>query len=572
MSISLRSTSSRSTSTGSTSTFNRRWSAVILESLRRHGVQHVCIAPGSRSTPLTLEAAANQRLTCHTHFDERGLGFFALGLAKALQQPVAVIVTSGTAVANLYPALIEASLTGERLIFLTADRPPEYINCGANQAIQQQGIFSDHVDVAINLPRPTSDISAAWLASTIDDGMIRLKQGAMQVNCPFAEPLYGNESNDYADWSGELAGWWQEQSPWVRADSLKTITKQPDWPIWRKKRGLIIAGRLTGEEGALVSRWSEMLGWPLLSDVLSSTGMPLAGANVWLNNTKAQAILAKTEIVIQFGSNPTGKAMLALQKQLKPLEYWTISSYFGRIDANNHRGRRITADIRQWIDSHPVMEKNDWAADLRPIAETLYLQVRKSVDETFGESQVAANVCQLLPVQGQLFVGNSLIVRLIDAYAQLPVGYPVYSNRGASGIDGLIASIAGVERATKKPTLAIMGDISALYDLNSLALLGQNETPLVLIIVNNNGGSIFSLLPTPEEERERYYRMPHHLSFEHAAKMFNLKYCAPTDFAQFKKEINHHWNDKGTLLVEVNVPPHEGAETLQHLIKSVVNQ
>ncbi|VFS51875.1 2-succinyl-5-enolpyruvyl-6-hydroxy-3-cyclohexene-1-carboxylate synthase [Budvicia aquatica] len=130
----------------SISVFNRRWAAVLLETLTRHGVQHICIAPGSRSTSLTLEAAANAKITCHTHFDERGLGHLALGLAKVTGQPVAVIVTSGTAVANLYPALIEASLTGERLVLLTADRPPELIDCGANQAIRQDGIFSPPPD------------------------------------------------------------------------------------------------------------------------------------------------------------------------------------------------------------------------------------------------------------------------------------------------------------------------------------------------------------------------------------------------------------------------------------------
>ncbi len=152
----------------SVSSFNRRWAAVILEALTRHGVRHVCIAPGSRSTPLTLAAAENRALIHHTHFDERGLGHLALGLAKVSKEPVAVIVTSGTAVANLYPALIEAGLTGEKLILLTADRPPELIDCGANQAIRQPGLFSSHPSQTISLPRPTQDIPASWLVSTVD--------------------------------------------------------------------------------------------------------------------------------------------------------------------------------------------------------------------------------------------------------------------------------------------------------------------------------------------------------------------------------------------------------------------
>lgn len=159
----------------SNSALNRRWAEVILEALRRHGLRHICIAPGSRSTPLTLAAAADDKFICHTHFDERGLAHLALGLAKSTRLPVAVIVTSGTAVANLYPALIEAGLTGERLVFLTADRPPELIDCGANQAIRQPGIFSSHPFAALALPRPVFDIPASWLVSSLDDIMNRLQ-------------------------------------------------------------------------------------------------------------------------------------------------------------------------------------------------------------------------------------------------------------------------------------------------------------------------------------------------------------------------------------------------------------
>lgn len=177
----------------SNSAFNRRWAELLLEALTRHGLRHICIAPGSRSTPLTIAAAANNKLICHTHFDERGLGHLALGLSKASREPVAVIVTSGTAVANLYPSLIEASLTGERVVFLTADRPPELMDCGANQAIRQNGIFASHPCQTISLPRPTVDIPASWLVSVIDHNMANLRHGALHINCPFAEPLYGNE-------------------------------------------------------------------------------------------------------------------------------------------------------------------------------------------------------------------------------------------------------------------------------------------------------------------------------------------------------------------------------------------
>lgn len=148
---------------------NRLWSRVLLEELSRLGVTQVCVAPGSRSTPLTLEANANTAFTLHTHYDERGLGFMALGLAKASQQPVAVIVTSGTAVANLLPAIAESKLTGERLVVLTADRPLELVGCGANQAIVQSGIFSSHVTASLELPSPAIHHPLSWLLTSIDE-------------------------------------------------------------------------------------------------------------------------------------------------------------------------------------------------------------------------------------------------------------------------------------------------------------------------------------------------------------------------------------------------------------------
>ncbi len=168
-----------------------------------------------------------------------------------------------------------------------------------------------------------------------------------------------------------------------------------------------------------------------------------------------------------------------------------------------------------------------------------------------------------------MFVGNSLIVRLIDALGQLPAGYPVYSNRGASGIDGLIATAAGVQRATNKPTLAIIGDISALYDLNSLALLRHLSTPLLLIVVNNNGGQIFSLLPTPQEERQHFYCMPQDVSFDHAAAMFGLNYAAPRTWTELKQCAEQVWKCQETTLIELKVAGSDGAVCLQELQKQV---
>lgn len=548
----------------SISSFNRRWAHVILEALTRHGVSHICIAPGSRSTPLTLSAAENSAFICHTHFDERGLGHLALGLAKASGQPVAVIVTSGTAVANLYPALIEAGLTGEKLVLLTADRPPELIDCGANQAIRQPGMFGAHPTISINLPRPTQDIPARWLVSTIDSAMGQQTHGAIHINCPFAEPLYGAPDDTGIGWQEELGDWWKGGKPWLRETYGREIVKQRDWFFWRQKRGVVVAGRMSAQEGEQLAAWAKMLGWPLIGDVLSQTGQPLSCADLWLSNSNATTELARAQIIIQFGSSLTGKRVLQWQATCEPEEYWLVDPLPGRLDPANHRGRRLCCTIADWLELHPAEKRAVWADKLAPLARLAQDTVKLGTAE-FGEAQVAARLPELLPEAGQLFVGNSLIVRLVDSFAQLPAGYPVYSNRGASGIDGLLSTSVGVQRATALSTLAIVGDLSALYDLNALALLRQVSAPFVLLIVNNNGGQIFSLLPTPAEERERFYCMPQNVNFGHAAAMFDLAYRNPASWKELQDAVNHAWHRPEATIIEITVPETDGAQTLQNL-------
>ena len=552
----------------SVSSFNRRWATVILEALTRHGVRHICIAPGSRSTPLTLAAADNPAFIHHTHFDERGLGHLALGLAKASREPVAVIVTSGTAVANLYPALIEAGLTGEKLILLTADRPPELIDCGANQAIRQQAMFATHPTQTLSLPRPTRDIPARWLVSTVDNAVGSLRQGALHINCPFAEPLYGEMDNADLDWQQALGDWWQSDKPWLRAPAELVSPKQRDWFFWRQKRGVIVAGRMSAAEGKRVAEWAQTLGWPLIGDVLSQTGQPLPCADLWLGNARAVTELQQAQIVVQLGSSLTGKRLLQWQATCEPEEYWLVENREGRLDPAHHRGRRLVSGVAEWLDLHPAEKRKPWATAIPELSRQAWALVEQH-SEQFGEAQLAHRIRQCLPEQGQLFVGNSLVVRLIDAFSRLPAGYPVYSNRGASGIDGLISTAAGVQRATAKATLAIVGDLSALYDLNALALLRQASAPFVLLVVNNNGGQIFSLLPTPPREREQFYLMPQNINFEHAAAMFSLKYQRPQSWAELDMTLNSAWSKPGATLIEVIVNDSDGAQMLQNMLAQV---
>ena len=398
--------------------------------------------------------------------------------------------------------------------------------------------------------------------------MASAQTGPVHINCPFAEPLYGEMDDTGLAWQQAPGDWWQDDKPWLREDLHSGSAKQRDWFFWRQKRGVVVAGRMSASEGKLVAAWAKMLGWPLIGDVLSQTGQPLPCADLWLGNARAVSELQTAQIVVQLGSSLTGKRLLQWQATCEPQEYWLVDSVAGRLDPSHHRGRRLVSGVAEWLELHPAESRAPWCTDIPQLSAQAW-QAVASQRETFGEAQLAHRLAKYLPDQGQLFLGNSLVVRLVDALGQLPVGYPVYSNRGASGIDGLISTAAGVQRGTARPTLAIVGDLSALYDLNALALLRQASAPLVLIVVNNNGGQIFSLLPTPQSEREQFYLMPQHVHFEHAAAMFGLKYHHPQNWNELEQALAGAWSKAGATLIELVVKDTDGAHTLQQLLAQV---
>ncbi len=326
---------------------------------------------------------------------------------------MAVIVTSGTATANLYPALIEAGLTGEKLILLTADRPPELIDCGANRAIRQPGMFASHPAQTISLPRPSQDIPARWLVSTIDRalgrctpaGCILTVRSLNRCMVIWMRPAWSGSS------SSATGG---RATNRLRRALLLESEKQRDWFFWRQKRGVVVAGRMSAAEGKKVAEWAQTLGWPLIGDVLSQTGQPLPCADLWLGNGKAVSELAQAQIVVQLGSSLTGKRVLQWQATCEPDEYWLVDNLPGRLDPAQHRGRRLLSSVERWLELHPAEKRQPWATVIPQLAGQAW-QAAVASNEPFGEAQLAQRIRRYLPEQGQLFVGNSTVVRLIDA-------------------------------------------------------------------------------------------------------------------------------------------------------------
>ncbi|MFS1441609.1 MULTISPECIES: 2-succinyl-5-enolpyruvyl-6-hydroxy-3-cyclohexene-1-carboxylic-acid synthase [unclassified Vibrio] len=563
---------------------NRVWCHTLLEELARNGVEHVCVAPGSRSTPLTLEAEANPKLTLHTHFDERGLGFLALGLAKASNKPVAVIVTSGTAVANLLPATAESGLTREKLILLTSDRPIDLVDCGANQAIQQQGIFSSHVETALNLPSPTTQVSLNWLLTSVDSALAKQCNvgGAIHINCPFPEPLYSKNSAEmYADYTKSIAGWSSSANPYSNTCLPNHLTVQPVAPgDYLERKGAVIIGSIDKEAATKAQQFASALGWLIFCDPQSGVNSDWKHYDLWLQSDSVKEQLNQCDFILQFGERIVSKRLNQWIKSQAAwfdcTQYVVVSPDAHRINQDHLPQTHIVANIESWItDQHlPTLlgKHSGWATPLIEVANTVQQLALAQIsnNDQLTELSVAVDLSSRLKDR-ELFVGNSLMVRLVDMLSSISANR-VYSNRGASGIDGLVATAAGVVKANQNPLLMLIGDTSLLYDINSLALLTHNLTPMVIVVTNNDGGAIFDLLPVPEQQKQSLYQMPHGFSFEHAAAQFQLGYAAPETLNCYQTIIEQHFEQgQGTLLVEVKTPP-EQASTLLKQFSSMLTE
>ena len=553
-------------------TFNHVWSSLLLEELYRLGVRDIALASGSRSAPLTMAAAAHAGFRRHLHFDERGLGFMALGLAKGSGRPVAVIMTSGTAVANLWPAVAEAQLTGVPLIILSADRPPELIDNGANQAIDQQGIFGRYPVYQQNLPSPTPTIPAAFVLSSVDQALARqaLTPGPVHFNCMYPEPLYPGEAYlDFSDYLAPLGDWLHSNEPWSPwQQGEQHCPRQPDWAALQGKRGVIVAGRIQDPaEAQRVAQLAERLGWPLLADLQSQIRFDsrnLIHMDLALQNSCFVTELARAEVLLQFGARLISKRLGQFIKQHPWQDYWLVDPQPARLDPDYRLRRRLVCTPGAFAAAHPVDHRHLPWHRLAERQQGISGQIRRACDR-FSELGVCHRLTQL--IQGQLFVGNSMPARLMDMLGETGKGPSrLMTNRGASGIDGLIATAFGFSLSSDEPTSLLLGDLSALHDLNSLALLGKGSRPLVVILLNNDGGSIFRMLPVPTKDAllETYYCLPHGLHFEHAAAMFGLHYRAPTTLAEFEQDYATAL-EKGVTLIEIKVPSNEVAEDLKAL-------
>jgi len=543
----------------STHNINLLWANLFIEELTRHGITEFCIAPGSRSTSLTLAAANHPLANTHMHFDERGLGFLALGMSQASLKPTVIITTSGTAVANLYPAVIEARQSQIPLIILSADRPPELINCGANQAIDQHALFANYPVYFQQLPSPTTSIQSSFLLTSLAQGLTqqRLTQGPIHFNMAIPEPFYPDQKQiNFERYLAPLGQWLTQKVPFTTYHQPTLTSMSPQPYDLQAQRILIVVGRMKDQQQAqsIVQACHQQQAI-LFADVqsqLQGEAANLAGYDLLLANEHFADLIAQADLVIQFSDHLVSKRLNTLLSHLTA-PVCVVSEHTHLIDPAHCVKQRIistpSAFINTWINSQPI--DSDWLQAVNQYRRPLQTFIAPYISDP-ALSEI--NTCHHLlnEYTHPLVLGNSLAIRLADMFGRSSAN--IYTHRGASGIDGLIAGAIGIAKQNHQATTLLLGDTSFLYDINALALLTQLDHPFIIVLLNNDGGGIFNLLPVPEQQQRTFYQNPHGLTFQKTAEQFAMNYQQPTTLSEFQavyQQALYHQNQHQCTLIEV---------------------
>jgi 2-succinyl-5-enolpyruvyl-6-hydroxy-3-cyclohexene-1-carboxylate synthase len=571
---------------------NLLWATLIVEELVRSGVDFFCVAPGSRSTPLVAALAASEKAQSLVHFDERGTAFAAVGHARATGRPAAWITTSGTAVANGLPAVVEAATDGVPMILLTADRPPELRQTGANQTIDQPDIFGDYVRWRFDLPAPEEGVDPAMVLTTIDQAVYRARRapsGPVHLNLMFREPFLPGPDEDPEELA-VLTRWRESGEPYTRYAATKPSVDSGEverlWDALRPaERGLVVAGRLPScKQGEAVLRLAESLGWPLLPDVGSQIRLGATSKNLV---ALYDALLASEpfkeahapQAVLHVGGRAVSKRLEQFLARSRPDPYVVVRENPFRLDPGHRVTHSVESDVMgfcaalaQAAERRPPATDESWMAAWRGASEWVDDYLERSLAETrdLNEPLVARLVSRHVSEGHALCVASSMPIRDLDAFAapdSAPV--PVIANRGASGIDGSVATAAGYARGSGRPLTLLIGDLALLHDLNSLAML--RELPVVVVVLNNDGGAIFSFLPVASHEEffEPYFGTPQGLSFEHAATMFGLGYERPGTATEFVETYRAACARNTPALIEVRTDREENVALHRELLAGI---
>ncbi len=568
----------------------------IIEELINLGVTHFVVSPGSRSTPLTVAVARNPKADTTIHFDERGAAYFALGHAKATGQPAVLICTSGTAVANYFPAVVEASMDNISLIVLSADRPPELIDVGANQAIFQENIYGSYPRLFKNLSPPDTKTTIEQIQETITEtyaAAIGSRPGPVHLNCQFREPLLPDSTGvkhpipPVPCPSTPLGMTKQEIDPIEDdIDILFTLSiSDEQLHLIKKKiegyqRGIIIVGRSVDPQyDEAILSLANTLNWPIFPDIQSKLRFR-KHANLInqfdLTLLKDSSLEQKPEMVLHLGGAFTSKRLLNFLDDSE-IYYVAVKATPECIDPNHQVDVAIQTNIGDLCKSIEVSNTNNngmwlkaWQKTEGEVSETI-TDLLESMS-ILSEPAVSYQLSRSIPRDHSLMLANSMAIREMEMFGTIhDFEGRVIANRGSSGIDGSLATAAGYQIGSEKPLTLLIGDLAALHDLNSLSLVKNTPQPMIIILINNNGGGIFNFLPvrTETDVFEAFFGTPHGWTFEKAAEMFNLSYAHPKDMQEFKLKYSQAVKESRSMIIEVNTDRDENHTLHQRIFKTI---
>jgi len=549
------------------------WGRALVDEFAAAGVEAVCVAPGSRSTPLTVAAAEHPDVEVFSHLDERAAAFFALGRGRRTGTPTPVVCTSGTAAANLHPAVIEADAGRVPFLALTADRPAELQDSGANQTVDQTKLYGDAVRWYHELPEPAPEARRLRSVRVAAARAVAKTEGAnpgpVHLNVPLAKPLEptpvdgGLPADLGADRQGPTVATTQGTPELAAADrtALARALEAAD-------RGLIVTGPANGPTPTrdALADLAGATGFPVLADPLSGHRFghrpadwpaPLCGG--YDSFIAAAGDWPDPDLVLRFGASPTSKALRHYLREadcrqvvLDPAGGWPEAE-FTATDLVAADPTLVASGLAEAVDRRGA---ESWRARFADAEAAHWDVVTDAGRETLFEGAVLATVAARAPDPSTLYVSNSMPVRDLDRFGRpREAAVTALGNRGASGIDGMVSSALGAGSATEEPLLAVLGDLAYYHDLTGLLAVARCGVDATLVLVNNDGGGIFHALPIEDFDPPftELFRTPHGLDFAPTGDLFEVDFERVADLAALDSALEASLGEAGTRVLEVAV-------------------
>ena len=544
---------------------NPKFAKAFIDMLYFLGVEDFCVCPGSRSTPLISAISNHPHARSHVFFDERSAAFATVGFGKS-GTLAALVVTSGTAVANAYPAVIEASLSSTPMVVISGDRPPELRDTGANQTIDQNKIFQGYTRFFFDFPCPNTDLQVHFLQSTLSYAVwncIGVHAGPIHLNCMFREPFSSSESTDHSFFYNVCT----YSTPQIQI-SIEDTVKLLD--ICNKARkGLLVIGELSNpSDQEMAEKICNHINWPCVVDVGSGIRLRSIKRNILSFETFFKTQRHIPDLILHLGKGISSKSYEDWIKQ-HGIHQIVIDKNPIRIDPSNSCQWRIFAEIQHMHTLQRIQSTSYLfgivAAYNQKVLETLDSIIEEA--NSISEIQLAQNIGNLLPSSAKLFVGNSMPIRDLNNFAIPLQPIETACNRGASGIDGIIATAFGWSLVDRNPTAVLLGDVSSIHDWSSVFSIAslyhatkngstaQYKHSFVIIVINNSGGSIFSMLPIskemPPEQFGRLFTTQHAHTFTNIAQSMGITALQVSTMDTLEQAITSSFEKQGLSLIEV---------------------